>query len=416
MSSRSTAGVNVTTDTEGFIGATGGSIFQVVHGLAARGHVDVAVQAYEDLGALQRERLLKEAEASPEDVRWEMVEVLQRARDFAGAARLLASCSLDAAAAPLYEQAGELVESAQAYLRAGETELAATSFERGGMLEQALELYRSLGAKESMAECLVRLERPLEAAALYRELGNAHAEVEALGSVPAGDPHHLASVLRMCKLMDEDGHPQRALALLVDTLRSSDEARADPALLAEQARLLRRMGREADAEAVLAKLPGAAPAASQSPAVQPVASAPTVNGYGFLKAIPIFGELSLDDMKDLYRVAQQVTIAAGATVLEKGTLASGLFVLMEGTVDVFSGPEADARQLNSLGPGTYLGEISLVSDGPTSAHVRARTAVRALRITRAGFQHYLDTHEAAALRIYRLFTQNLAARVRALST
>jgi len=50
-----------------------------------------------------------------------------------------------------------------------------------------------------------------------------------------------------------------------------------------------------------------------------------------------------------------------------------------------------------------------------SAHVRARTAVRALRISRAAFEHYLDTHEAAALRIYRLFTQNLAERVRALS-
>jgi hypothetical protein len=220
----------------------------------------------------------------------------------------------------------------------------------------------------------------------------------------------------MCKLMDEDGHPQRALALLVDTLRSSDEARADPALLAEQARLLRRLGREADADAVLAKLPGAAPTSTQAPAVQPVAAAPSVNGYGFLKAIPIFSELSLDDMKDLYRVAQQVMIPAGATVLEKGALASGLFVLLDGTVDVFSGPEADARQLNSLGPGAHLGEISLVSDGPTSAQVRARTPVRALRITRAGFQHYLDTHEAAALRIYRLFTQNLAARVRALST
>ena len=40
----------------------------------------------------------------------------------------------------------------------------------------------------------------------------------------------------------------------------------------------------------------------------------------------------------------------------------------------------------------------------------------ALRVTRAGFQHYLDTHDAAALRIFRLFTHNLAARVRALST
>ncbi|XXF77714.1 cyclic nucleotide-binding domain-containing protein [Myxococcaceae bacterium GXIMD 01537] len=403
----------LTHDSEEFLAATGGSIFQVVHGLAARGLVDVAVQAYEDLGAPQRERVLKEAEAAAESVRWELVEVLQRARDFAGAARLLASCGLDAAAAPLYEQAGEMVESAQAYLRAGETEHAAKAFERSGMLEQALELYRGQGARESMAQCLVRLERPLEAAALYRELGNAHAEVEALGAVPAGDARHHEAVLRMCKLMDGDGHPQRALALLVDTLRSSDEARADPALLAEQARLLRRLGREADAEAVLAKLPATTPV--EAAPVRPVAPTPAVNGYGFLKAIPIFGELSLEDMKDLYRVAQQVTIAEGATVLEKGTLGAGLFVLMEGTVDVFSGAEADARQLNSLGPGAYLGEISLISDGPTSAHVRARTAVRALRITRAGFQHYLDTHEAAALRIYRLFTQNLAARVRALS-
>jgi tetratricopeptide (TPR) repeat protein len=400
-------------DGEGVVGAAGGSVFQVVHGLAARGHMEVAVQAYEDLGQAQRERLLKEAEAAPEDVRWELVEVLQRSRDFAGAARLLKSCHLDPAAAPLYAQAGEWVEAAQAYLRAGDSEQAATAFERSGMLEQALELYRSLGHKESMAECLVRLERPLEAAVLYRELGNAHAEVEALASVPAGDAHHHEAVLRMCKLMDEDGHAQRALALMVDTLRSSEEARADPALLAEQARLLRRLGREADAEAVLARLPAASVA--EAPPVQPMPPTPAINGYGFLKSIPIFDELSLDDMKDLYRVAQQVTFPEGATVLEKGALGTGLLVLLEGTVAITSGPEADARLLNTLGPGAYLGEISLISDGPTSAHVHARTAVRALRITRAGFQHYLDTHAAAALRIYRLFTLNLAARVRALS-
>jgi tetratricopeptide (TPR) repeat protein len=411
--SRSAVDVDIVRDADEFIGAAGGSIFQVVHGLAARGLVDVAVQAYEDLGAPQRERLLKEAEGASEAVRWELVEVLQRARDFSGAARLLASCHLDAAAAPLYEQAGDLVEAAQAYLRAGDPERAAKAFERCEMLEQALELYRGLGARESMAQCLVRLERPWEAAAVYRELGNSHAEVEALGGVPSDDARHHESVLRMCKLMDEDGHPQRAHALMVDTLRSSEEARADPALLAEQARLLRRMGREADAEAVLARLPASGPVTAAP--VTPVAPTPAVNGYGFLKAIPIFAELSLEDMKDLYRVAQLVTFSAGDTLLEKNALASGLLVLLEGTVDVTSGPEADARLLNSLGPGAHLGEISLVSDGPTSAHVRARTPVRALRITRAGFQHYLDTHEAAALRIFRLFTANLAARVRALS-
>ena len=120
-------------------------------------------------------------------------------------------------------------------------------------------------------------------------------------------------------------------------------------------------------------------------------------------------------MKDLYQLARPVQFAQGATVLEKGAPGSGLLVLLEGTVDVLVGPEPGARLLNTLGPGAFIGEISLILDGDTSAQVCARTAVRALRVTRVDFQHYLDTHEAAALRILRLFTEKLAERVRALS-
>jgi tetratricopeptide (TPR) repeat protein len=364
------------------------------------------------MSAAQRERLLKEALAAPAEQRKLLVEVLRKARDFNGAARLLQGSGADAEAATLYEQGGNQVDAAEAYLRSGDIAKAAAALERGGALERALELYRGLGARESMAQCLARLGRPLEAAAVYRELGNVHAEVEALCGVPADDPRHLESVLRICTLLDNEGQPKRALALLVDTLRASEEARKDPAVLAEQARLLRRVGRDAEADEVLAQLPSSGGAAPAMPVAKVTLA---TSGYGYLKAIPIFGELSLEDMKDLYRVAQQVVIPEGATVLEKGAQGSGLFVLLEGTVDVFSGPEQDAKRLNTLGPGAHLGEISLIQDGPTSAHVRARTQVRALRITRAGFQHYLDTHESAALRIYRLFTRNLAARVRALS-
>ncbi|MCY1022702.1 cyclic nucleotide-binding domain-containing protein [Pyxidicoccus sp. MSG2] len=384
-------------------GAVGEGAFQALQALMMLAEPDRAAQLYEDLGSSQRERLQKEAAQAPVEERQRLAEVMRQARDFSGAARLLDGCGTDALVADLYVQGGHYVEAAEAYLRAGQVERAAAAFERGGALERALEVYRGLSAREPMAQCLVRLGRPYEAAALYRELGQSHAEVEALGSVPAGDPRHLESVLRMCKLLDGEGFTRRALALLADTMRGSDTARADPALAAEKARLLRRMGMEAEADAVIARLPASA-------------SAPEANGYGYLKAIPIFGELSLEDMKDLYRVARQVLIPAGAVLLEKGAPGVGLFVLLEGTVEVYSGSEPDARRLNTLGPGTYLGEISLVQDAPVSAQVKARTSVRALRITRAGFQHYLDTHEAAALRIFRLFTQNLAARVRALSS
>ncbi|MCE9670319.1 cyclic nucleotide-binding domain-containing protein [Myxococcus stipitatus] len=380
----------------------GGGALHALQSLLLMESPDMAARFYEELSAAQRERLLRDAaQVSPGDRR-RLAEVLRWARDFSGAAQLLQGCGADARVAELFLLDGQYVEAAEAFLRAGDVERAAAAFERGGALERAMEVYRGLGARESVARCLVRLGRPFEGALLYRELGQPHAEVDALGCVPSGDVRHLESVLRMCMLLDAEGFTRRALALLADTMRGAEGARSDPALVTEKARLLRRLGMDAEADAVIARLP-ASDASSEA------------KGYDYLKAIPIFGELSLADMKDLHRVARQVLIPAGEVLMEKGAPGVGLFVLLEGSVDVFSGAEPDARHLNSLGPGTYLGEISLVQDAPVSARVKARTVVRALRITRAGFQHYLDTHDAAALRIYRLFTQNLAARVRALS-
>jgi len=361
----------------------------------AQGTMDVAVRAYEALAASQRDAVLEESSRATAAARATLVEVLRRARDFSGAARVLEVDGAATEAAQLYEQAGALLLAAEAWLRAGERARAAAAFERGGALERALALYRALDAREAMARCLARLRRPLEAAAVYRELGNAHAELEALRAVAPGLPERREAVLRMSALLDAQGESWRALVLLTDVLQEP-AFREDAALQAEHARLLRHLG------------------LTEGPVVEP-AHAPPPDGYEYLKAIPLFGELSLDDMKDLYQLARPVRFARGATVLEKGAPGSGLLVLLEGTVDVLSGPEPGARLLNTLGPGAFIGEVSLILDGDTSAHVLARTEVRALRVTRADFQHYLDTHAAAALRILRLFTEKLAQRVRALS-
>src|SRR5262245_55097237 len=84
----------------------GGSAYQVVQWLATRDEVETAVQLYEDMSAAQRERLLKEAAAAPLEQRKGLVEVLRKARDFTGAARLLEGLGADSEAAALYEQGG----------------------------------------------------------------------------------------------------------------------------------------------------------------------------------------------------------------------------------------------------------------------------------------------------------------------
>ncbi|NVJ01029.1 cyclic nucleotide-binding domain-containing protein [Myxococcus sp. AM009] len=365
----------------------------------AQGTVDVAVRTYEALAASRRDAVLAESSRASASARATLVSVLRRARDFAGAARVLEMEGAAADVAQLHEQAGALLLAAEAWLRAGEPTRAAAAFERGGALERALSLYQSLRAREGMARCLTRLRRPMEAAAVYRELGNPHAELESLRAVsPDIAVARREAVLRMSALLDAQGDSWRALVLLADALQAP-ELQGDIALQAEHTRLLRHLNLNGG--------PSVEPARAQQP--------PPPDGYEYLKAIPLFGELPLVDMKDLYQLARPVQFAQGATVLEKGAPGSGLLVLLEGTVDVLVGPEPGARLLNTLGPGAFIGEISLILDGDTSAQVCARTAVRALRVTRVDFQHYLDTHEAAALRILRLFTEKLAERVRALS-
>src|SRR5215217_531842 len=262
---QSVGGARMGTDAEGALRA--------VRSLVELDETDEAAQLYEELGASQRERLRKQAAQGPVKERRGLVEVLRRARDFLGAARLMDGSGDDAAAADLYVQSGQYMEAAEAWLRAGDSERAAAAFERGGALERALEVYRGLGARESMAQCLVRLKRLFDAADLYRELGQPHAEVEALGGVTPEDPRYIEAVLRMCRLLDVEGFTHRALAVLVDALASSEVARAEPAMVTERARLLRRMGMNAEAEAVLGR--------------RNAAIATTVaNGYRFLKAIP----------------------------------------------------------------------------------------------------------------------------------
>jgi CRP-like cAMP-binding protein len=145
------------------------------------------------------------------------------------------------------------------------------------------------------------------------------------------------------------------------------------------------------------------------------AATPGGDAYGFLKALPMFADLSLEDMRSLFRVCSQHGFGPGMDLIEPGQPGRGLFVIVDGQVEVFGGSGPDARLLNTLGVGGYVGEISLLLDGPTSARVTARTPVKALFISREAFKQYVFNTPTAAMRIYRLFSSNLAERVRTLS-
>ena len=71
--------------------------------------------------------------------------------------------------------------------------------------------------------------------------------------------------------------------------------------------------------------------------------------------------------------------------------------------------------LAKLGPGSPLGEMSLFDDAPTSAKVVAETTVKSFVMTRERFHRLLSGSDKLALKIYRVFMNTLAERLRSTS-
>lgn len=417
-------------DSGGRFVAAGGN-FQQVRQLVAKGEIDTAVRVYEDSGGSIREELIQEAVSASFETRKAIAQMFRRSRDFAAAAKVYQQARLEGEAADCFEQAGDFEAAASSYAKGGDLLKAAAAYERAGNASRAIQLFREAGASERLAECLARNNRFTEAAHEFRVLKKVHAEVETLRAGLSAEPDNLEIVIRYAELMIQHGRKDQAGALLVTTAKRVAGARDHPPFLTQLAGALEAMGNATGAAKIHARLselskaprPAASPAAvapaapSPRPASPPTpgAAEPGADAYGFLKALPMFADLALADMKALYRICALQTFAPGAHLIESGQPGQGLFVIVGGQVEVYGGSDASARLLNTLGVGAYVGEISLLQDGPTSARVTARTPVRALFISRDAFLHYLYGSPHAALRIYRLFTLNLADRVRALS-
>jgi len=104
-----------------------------------------------------------------------------------------------------------------------------------------------------------------------------------------------------------------------------------------------------------------------------------------LAQVPFLDGLVLEEAQELAAKAQQLSFAAGQTVLFRGTTVEGLYVVAAGKVSVWVRPDKGGKtpvQVAELGPGDVFGETAVFSNKPRTASVKAITDVRLLVVTR----------------------------------
>jgi CRP-like cAMP-binding protein len=96
-----------------------------------------------------------------------------------------------------------------------------------------------------------------------------------------------------------------------------------------------------------------------------------------LAKIPLFGDLSEEDLAAVATYADEVTVSEGKHLVDEGGYAYDLWAIIEGTAQVIVGGNVVAE----LGPGDFFGEAGVLEKQQRNATVVAKTRMRLVTLT-----------------------------------
>jgi hypothetical protein len=127
-----------------------------------------------------------------------------------------------------------------------------------------------------------------------------------------------------------------------------------------------------------------------------------------LKRVPLFSELTLEQLSSIDRLMVTRHYVKGETVFRQGDVGSELFVVLEGEIRIHLDSNGREVTLARQGPNSVLGEMAVFDEQPRSAGAEATvdTTVRVLRRDRL----LAIVHEHPEVMLE--FVKNLSQRLR----
>ena len=122
---------------------------------------------------------------------------------------------------------------------------------------------------------------------------------------------------------------------------------------------------------------------------------PPKSPAAMLASVGLFEGLSKRELSQVQSASRDVEFPAGQVIVTEGESGVGFHMIVEGKVKV----TIHGRRRNTLGPGSFFGELSLIDKGPRTATVTAETQVRTLSIASWEFLPLLDQNPGMARKI-----------------
>jgi CRP-like cAMP-binding protein len=135
--------------------------------------------------------------------------------------------------------------------------------------------------------------------------------------------------------------------------------------------------------------------------------------FDVLRSLPIFSDLSLDELRAVHTLADRVSFAPGEVLIEQDQPGAALFVLVGGEVKVeVIQPGKAPLEVAALGAGASLGEMAMVDQAPASARVTAVEEVSAFSFALDRLDSHLKTDPRVGYKVMRVLGRILSTRLR----
>jgi phosphoserine phosphatase RsbU/P len=128
-----------------------------------------------------------------------------------------------------------------------------------------------------------------------------------------------------------------------------------------------------------------------------------------LAKIPVFSDLPEHELAHLQTTLQVKTLQPGEVLFREGEPGEHFYIVTEGELEILLGAGTkEELVLNTLGPGEYLGEMSLIiPGGERTATARARGEAALLSMSRDEFNALLEQHPMLVQSMVRVLSERL---------
>ena len=126
----------------------------------------------------------------------------------------------------------------------------------------------------------------------------------------------------------------------------------------------------------------------------------------WLSSVPLFAGISDDSMSRLVAVAGEQEFASGSFIVRQGQVGTGLYVIVDGVVNIVRGAD---EVIATLKTGEFFGELSVIDQQPRNASAQAVESTTVLAVASWDLLALLEKDPALSLNLIR----GLVTRVRA---